>query len=61
MYESTIKTILDKYNVSESENLSKALAEILSELPKQSGFAREAVKAQQEEIRRDNRMRGIRS
>ena len=58
--ESTIKRILDKYNVSESDNLSKALSEILSELPKQSGFVKDVTKKQNEEIRINNLIHGIR-
>ncbi len=55
MINQTIKTILDKHHVEESENLSKALEEIFINLASDSGFTQSISKAVSENLAREAR------
>lgn len=54
-----IKNILDKHGIEDSENLSKALGEVLDRFSTDSHVASNLSKSIKEQNRRDDRMRGI--
>ncbi len=60
MNDQVIKMILDEYNIENSENLSKALAEVLDNFSRDSRAAANLSKSINEQERRANLMRGIR-
>ena len=55
MMNQSIKTILDKHHVEESENLSKALEEIFTKLPLDSRFTQAVSQAVSENLAREAR------
>lgn len=59
MHDLVIKMILDEYGIDNSENLSKALAEVLDEFSRDSRVASNLSKSINEQNRLADRMHGV--